>query len=108
MAHSARCISRKYFNFRDVHPSPAAGLLRSPASARRFGAVELAVNDGGSAANPGVDGNRTESAILGAGATFHAAVQIDEMRLAVFDLKHGMGADLGAKAATRAFCLVQS
>jgi hypothetical protein len=28
--------------------------------------------------------------------------------LAVFDFKHGMGADLGAKAATRAFCLIQS
>ena len=86
-------------DLREVFRSPAAGLLGTPASARRFGTVELTVNDGGGAADSGVDRNRPERVIFGASTAFLATVQIDDPRLAALNVKHDMGADLGVQAA---------
>jgi hypothetical protein len=63
-------------DLREVLRSPVAGLLGTPASARRFSAAELAVNDGSSAADAGVDGNRSERAIHGASAAFDHSLQV--------------------------------
>lgn len=84
-------------------------LFLSAASGRGIAAVagwraagHHAVDDSGSAAHAGVDGDRTELAVHGAGPAFHAQVLVRDRRALVLHLEDTLRADLDTPAAAGA------
>jgi len=69
-------------------------------------AFDFGEQDGPGAADAGPDRDRSEGAVLGAGAALHAGIEVTQAGFSVFDLKNSMGTDLRAHPAARAFLRV--
>jgi hypothetical protein len=64
------------------------------------GAVEEAIEDSAGAPDAAVDGEGCHRAVNGAGAAFHAGIQIDDVRFAIDESKDRMRTDGDAEAAS--------
>ena len=85
----------------------AAGGRVFAAVARGFRTAECADDDGGGAADSGVDGDGLRRAVARAGPAFHAPIPIYYLRLPILDDVDSVGTDFRAHPATRTLIRVQ-